>query len=375
MSKFQKALIFSSCLLFLAGCSEGGKEGVAGGPRGEQGPVPVGVFVAKMADEPISLEYPARIISDQDVDIVAKVAGTLKEQYFKAGERVEEGDTLFLIEPDKYEAAYDMAAANLALSKANFEKARLDYNRASRLKKSNSISQQEFDSAAAAYNSTSAAIQSSEAALKNAAVDVNYTKVAAPFSGVVGDPYVDVGEFVAPGANSRLVRLTRLDTVSANFAIPDVDALTITNNKNSKEWSQSGNLATLKVGGREYNGTVTFIDKVLNRQTGSLAAKATFDNKDGSLLPDSFARIKMSGLYQKNGFKIPQVAVLQDLSDSFVYVVREGVAAKQIIKVTAETSEYSIVSDGLKEGDQIIADNLIKVRVGTPVNVVEEVAK
>lgn len=374
MEKFKKAIVFSSCLLVLAGCAQSEKDAKAGGPAGRsQGPVPVGVFTAKMADEPIVLEYPARVVSDQDVDIVAKVSGTIEEQRFKAGDKIEKGDTLFLIEPYKYEAAYEMASANLSLAKANFDKAKLDYNRASKLKRSNSISQQEFDAANAAYNSALASIKSSEAAQKNAAVDMNYTKVIAPFSGVVGDPYVDVGEFVLPGANAKLVRLTKLDMVNAEFAIPDVDALTINSQKNGGGWVQNGSLATLKVGNREYNGTVTFIDRVLDEKTGSIAAKASFKNKDGSLIPDSFARIRMNGLYQKNGFKIPQVALMQDLSDPFVYIIKDGKASKQIVKVVAETGEYSIISSGLKDGDQVIVDNLMKVKAGVPVQIAQEV--
>lgn len=373
MSKFKKALIFSSCLFVLAGCADGGKDAKAKGSMRDQGPVPVGIFTAKMADEPIVLEYPARVVSDQDVDIVAKISGTIEAQNFKAGDKIKKGDELFLIEPDKYEAAYEMAVANLSLANANLEKARLDYNRASRLKRSNSISQQEFDAASAAYNSALASIKSSEAAQKNAAVDMNYTKVIAPFSGVVGDPYVDVGEFVSPGANAKLVRLTKLDIVNAEFAIPDIDALTINNHKNGGQWVQNGSLATLKVGDREYNGTITFIDRVLDEKTGSIAAKASFENKDGSLLPDSFARVRMDGLYQKDGFKIPQVAVMQDLSDSFVYVIEDGSASKKIVKVVSETGEYSIVSSGLNDGDKVIIDNLMKVRVGTPVQIVQEV--
>ncbi|NLY03499.1 MAG: efflux RND transporter periplasmic adaptor subunit [Campylobacter sp.] len=369
----KQALICSSCLLFLAGCSQSGDEMAGSASGGQNTSVPVGVFIAKMADEPIELEYPARIVSNQDVNIVAKVSGTLEEQYFKPGDQVDKGEVLFLIEPDKYQAAYDIAAANVSLSKANFEKARLDYNRAVKLKNTNSISQQEFDNASAVYRTTQAAIQSSEAALKNASVDLNYTKVVAPFSGVLGDPFVDVGTYVAPGANANLVRLTKLDPVYAEFAIPDIDALKIAEKKKANEWEQEGSKITLKMGNREYNGTVTFIDKVLNEKTGSIDAKAEFSNIDGLLLPDSFARVKMGGLYQKDGFKIPQVSVLIDLSDPFVYVVKDGVASKQIVKVAVETGEFSIISEGLKDGDQIIVDNLQKLQAGTPVNVVEEV--
>ncbi|NLK65875.1 MAG: efflux RND transporter periplasmic adaptor subunit [Campylobacteraceae bacterium] len=372
MSKFKHALIFASCLILMTGCELSKKDGQAGGGPmgGPSGPVPVGVFTAKAADEPITLKYPAKVVSNQDVNVIAKVPGILMEQYFKAGDMVKEGDELFLIEPDKYEAAYEIAVANVELAKANYEKARLDYNRATRLKRSNSISAQEFDAATANYRATNAAIASAEANLKNISVDLNYTKVVAPFDGVLGDPYQDVGSYVGP-QNPNLVRITKLDPLYAEFSIADVDALNISQKRANNEWEQKDAVATLKVGNKEYKGTTTFIDKVIDSKTGSVDAKAKFSNQNGDLLPHSFGIIEMSGFYQKNGFKIPQIAIQQDLSNAFVYVVAEGKATKSPIKITFQTSEYAIVSEGLNDGDQIIIDNFMKIGPGVPVTAVE----
>lgn len=369
MSKFKKALVFSACILLLAGCGDK-KDEAQGAQRGPQGPLPVTVFEAFPADEPITLSYPARVTSEQDVIIVAKVTGTLEKQNFKPGDSVKEGDELFLIEPAKYEANYEVAKAGVSVANANFERARLNYNRANKLKKSNSVSQQEFDNALAEYKSAQASVESAKASLATAGVDLNYTKVIAPFDGILGDTFQDLGAYVGP-QNPNLVRLTKLNPISAKFAIADTDALTISSNIISSEWEQKDANATLIINDKEYQGKVTFIDRVVNKNTGSVDAKAIFDNSKGELLPDSFGVIKMSGFYQKNGFKIPQIAVLQDLSNPFVYVIKDGAAAKAAVKISYQTSEYAIVLEGLNPGDKIILDNFMKLSVGTPVEIVE----
>lgn len=371
MNKIRKTVVFLSFVLFLAGCGQNGEKTKQASAQGkQQGPVPVGVFIAKKADEPITMQYPARLTSDQDVDIVAKVPGTLVEQYFKAGDMVKEGDILFLIDPEKYQAAYDVTLANLELAKANFERARLDYNRALALRKTNAISQKEFDTTEATYKTANASIQSSEAMLKNAEIDLGYTKIVAPFSGIIGDFYQDVGAYINM-QNPKLVRLTKLDPLYVEFAIPDVDAININEKTTNKEWVQIGANAKFSIGNYEQNGSITFIDKVINKGTGSVDAKAVFSNKDGKLLPNAFGVIEMSGLYQKDGYKIPQVAIKQDLTTPFVYVIKDGKVAKSAIKIVSQTSEYAIISTGINDGDEIIMDNFIKIGVGVPVKAVE----
>lgn len=367
----KKLLIIISCLLLITGCDSGkkqnqGKEAM----KRTQGPVPVATFTANMTDELITLRYPARIVSDQSVDIIAKVPGTLIKQYFNPGDFVKKGDILFLIEPDKYEAAYEVAKANLALSKANFERARLDYNRAIKLNKTKSISQKDFDTAVANFKSAEASIKSSEALLKNAEVDLNYTKVIAPFDGILGDKYQDEGAYVGP-QNPNLIRLTKLNPIYAKFAIADVDALRINSKTQNNEWVQKETFTKFYVKDMEFDGKTIFIDKVINQKTGSVDAKAIFDNNDSKLLPGSFGTVAMSGLYQKDGFKIPQIAVQQDAINTFVYVIENNATTKKIVDIVFQTSEFAIISKGLTNGDKIIIDNFMKIAPGVPVKEIE----
>lgn len=365
MNKYIKFTLPIAIALLFLGCNEEKK------PQTKQrGALPVGFITAKKEDVPVSFEFPAQISSDQSVLVVAKVPGTLKEQNFKAGDMVKKDDKLFTIDPQKFIAAYDSALANLNIAKAEYDISLREYNRATKLNKTNTISQKEYDAAISAFKISKAKVSASNAALKNAELDLNYTSVTAEFGGVIGDPIKDVGEYISL-SDPTLVRLTKLDPIYAKFAISEVDALSINDKLESKAWAQDGTSATLSVGGRDYNGSVVFIDKVVNKTTGSIDAKAKFDNKNMQILPGSFAKIKIDGLYQKGGFKVPQIAVHQDLTSPFIYTIKDGKVAKNIVKIVYEDSKFAVVSEGLNDGDKIIMDNFRKISVGIPVSEID----
>lgn len=365
----KKFYVFVAILFLTSGCDFfGGKSSMQMSQMKE---LPVSTITAKKADIPISFEFPARLRSKQDIIVVAKVPGSLKSRYFNPGDMVKKGDKLFLIDPQKYEAALAVAKANLAVAKANFKRAELDYNRAENLKKNRAISQKEYDAALSNFYITKAQIESANAGYTNAMIDLGYTSVEAPFDGILGDFFKDIGAYVGL-SDPKLVRLTKLNPIDADFSISETDSLTINQNLNSHQWQQIGAKASLNLGGKDYNGSVIFIDKVIDKATSSVAAKAEFENNDTKLLPGSFARIKMSGFYQKNGFKIPQLAIHQDEVGSFVYAIKDAKVAKAPVKISYETSEFAVISEGLNDGDKIIMDNFLKLRVGLSVVEVQE---
>lgn len=359
-----KIYAFIAILLLLTGCDFFGQKGAMQMPTMKE--LPVSTIIAKKSDVPISFEFPARLRSKQDIIVIAKVPGSLKDEYFKPGDIVKKGDKLFLIDPQKYEAALSVAKANLAVAKANFKRAELDYNRAENLKKNRAISQKEYDAALSNFYITKAQIESAKAGYTNAMIDFGYTSVEAPFDGILGDFFKDIGAYVGL-SDPKLVRLTKLNPIEADFSISETDSLMINQKLNSKQWQQIGANATLIVGNSKYQGKVVFIDKVIDKATSSVAAKAEFDNNDTKLLPGSFARIKMSGFYQKDGFKIPQLAIHQDAMGSFVYIIKDAKVAKANVKISYETSEFAVISSGLNDGDKIIMDNFLKLRVGLSV--------
>lgn len=364
MANFKSALVLSVAVLFLSGCFEN-KENKAA--AGRQMPLShVDIFIAQKTDIPISFDYTATVASSQDVIIYPKVGGTIIKQFFKPGSKVKAGDKLFLIDPEKYQASFDSLDAAVGVANANLKNAETEFKRISTLYKKNAVSQKDYDAAVAAYDIANANLVSAKANLKNAKIDLGYTTITAPFDGVVGDNQVDVGSLVIAN-QTKLVRLTKINPIEAEFYIADVDNLTRKTNLDNGSWQQLNSDAVLSVNGENFNGKVNFIDNVVNTATGSVLAKASFDNSEGKILPGAFGHIKMSGFVQKNAFNIPQVALQQSATNTYVLVVKDGKVSQKNVKIGYQTKNMVAVTEGLEDGDKIIVNNFLKIGVGAPV--------
>ena len=364
MANFKSALVLSVAVLFLSGCFED-KENKAA--AGRQMPLShVDIFTAQKTDIPISFDYTATVVSSQDVIIYPKVGGTIIKQFFRPGSKVKAGDKLFLIDPEKYQASFDSLDASVGVANANLKNAETEFKRISALYKKNAVSQKDYDAAVAAYDIANANLVSAKANLKNAKIDLGYTTITAPFDGVVGDNQVDVGSLVIAN-QTKLVRLTKINPIEAEFYIADVDNLTRKTNLDNGSWQQLNSDAVLSVNGENFNGKVNFIDNVVNTATGSVLAKASFDNSEGKILPGAFGHIKMSGFIQKNAFNIPQVALQQSATNSYVLVVKDGKVSQKNVKTGYQTKNMVAITEGLEDGDKIIVNNFLKIGVGAPV--------
>ena len=364
MANFKSALVLSVAVLFLSGCFEN-KENKAA--AGRQMPLShVDIFTAQKTDIPISFDYTATVTSSQDVIIYPKVGGTIIKQFFKPGSKVKAGDKLFLIDPEKYQASFDSLDASVGVANANLKNAETEFKRISALYKKNAVSQKDYDAAVAAYDIANANLVSAKATLKNAKIDLGYTTITAPFDGVVGDNKVDVGSLVV-ASQTQLVRLTKINPIEADFYIADVDNLSRKTNLDSGAWQQLNSEAVLNLNNENFTGKVIFIDNVVNTATGSVLAKASFDNSEGKILPGAFGHIKMSGFVQKNAFNIPQVALQQSATNTYVLVVKDGKVGQKNVKTSYQTKDMVVVTEGLEEGDKIIVNNFLKIGVGAPV--------
>ena len=364
MLRFKSFLVLSAAVFFFSGCFESGDKKAATGRQ--MPPSHVDIFVAKKADVPISFDYTATVTSNQDVIIYPKVSGTIIKQFFKPGDKVKAGDKLFLIDPEKYQASFDSLDAAVGVANANLKNAETEFKRISALYKKNAVSQKDYDAAVAAYDIANANLVSAKANLKSAKIDLGYTSIVAPFDGVVGDNLVDVGSLVV-ASQTQLVRLTKINPIEADFYIADVDNLNRKANLDSGAWQQLNSEAVLNLNNENFTGKVTFIDNVVNTATGSVLAKASFDNSEGKILPGAFGHIKMSGFVQKNAFNIPQVALQQSATNTYVLVVKDGKVGQKNVKTSYQTKDMVVVTEGLEEGDKIIVNNFLKIGVGAPV--------
>ncbi|EPO0431861.1 efflux RND transporter periplasmic adaptor subunit [Campylobacter jejuni] len=361
MKLFQKNTILAlGVVLLLSACS---KEEA---PKIQMPPQPVTTMSAKAENLPLNFTYPAKLVSDYDVIIKPQVSGVIVEKLFKAGDLIKKGQTLFIIEQDKFKASVNSAYGKALMARANFDNASKDYNRSKTLYNKGAISQKEYDSALANFNNTKANLTSARADLENARIDLAYTEIKAPFDGIVGDALINIGDYVS-SSSTELVRITNLNPIYADFYISDTDKLNIVRNTQDGKWDLSNIYANLNLNGETVQGKLYFIDSVIDANSGTVKAKAIFDNNNSTLLPGAFATITSEGFIQKNGFKVPQIAVKQNQNDVYVLLVKNGKVEKSSVHISYQNNEYAIIDKGLQNGDKIILDNFKKIQVGSEV--------
>ncbi|HED6006489.1 TPA: efflux RND transporter periplasmic adaptor subunit [Campylobacter coli] len=361
MNLFQKnTLLLLSALFLFSACN---KEEA---PQKQTLPQSVSTMSAKAENLPLNFTYPAKLVSDYDVIIKPQVSGVIVEKLFKAGDLIKKGQTLFIIEQDKFKASVNSAYGKALMARANFDNASKDYNRSKTLYNKGAISQKEYDSALANFNNAKANLTSARADLENARIDLAYTEIKAPFDGIVGDALINIGDYVS-SSSTELVRITNLNPIYADFYISDTDKLNIVRNTQDGKWDLSNIYANLNLNGETVQGKLYFIDSVIDANSGTVKAKAIFDNNNSTLLPGAFATITSEGFIQKNGFKVPQIAVKQNQNDVYVLLVKNGKVEKSSVHISYQNNEYAIIDKGLQNGDKIILDNFKKIQVGSEV--------
>ncbi|MDX4057229.1 efflux RND transporter periplasmic adaptor subunit [Aliarcobacter skirrowii] len=317
--------------------------------------LPVQVFKVEKKDFKTTKNYPTILKSIEQVDVTARVAGILKEKHFNEGDFVKKGSLLYKIEPDTY-------LANLNMKKANFTKAKKDFERAKSLIESKAISPQQFDEFTFQF-------ESSKAALDEAQIQYNYTNVTSPIDGIAGIKRQDIGDLVGTSAtNSVLVTVTNTNPIHAEFSLPRADM-----NNFLKQIKDNKAKTTLILNNKEYQGEIDFVSPTIDSNTDTLLLRAKIDNKNGDLLVGDFAQIKISNLDLGDVFVVPENAVLKTSQASIVMVVDNNnivnpkpVVAGDLIK------DGVIIKGGLSGGEKIVISNIAKVRPNTKVQIVNK---
>ncbi len=342
-------------------------------------PLKVSTYEVKLQDIPISLEYPAKIKSIQQVNVVARVAGILDKKNFIEGSFVNKGDILYQIDSLKYETLVQEAQADVELKTATLKQATREWERIKTLFEQDSTSKKERDSALATYEIAQASLKASQANLKKAQIDFDYTKVKAPISGLTTLNTQDIGSYVGSSNESmNLTTITQMNPIYVEFSLPEIELLKkrfIMNNGNWNNISQSKLPATLIFSdGLEYEekGTLDFIDSFVDSETSTIKARATFKNSKNDLIPGLFAHIKIEGLVYKNSISIPQIALLQDATGTFVYVVKNNQAIKTPVKIGNVVKDTYIIESGLNSGDLVITNNLTKLKPGSSIELMSK---
>lgn len=360
--------LISILISFLSsGCSSEGKKGQN---MAELPPLKVSTYEIKSNDIPVSMEYPAKIKSMQQVNVVARVNGILEKKNFTEGSYVKEGEILYQIDSTRYEASMQEALADVEIKTATLKQATREWERVKTLFEQDSTSQKERDSALSAFEMAQASLKASQANLKKTQIDLGYTKVKAPISGLTSLNTQDIGSYVGSSAESmNLITITQINPIYVEFSIPDIELFKkrfILNNVAHTKLPVTINFTD----GFEYEqkGTLDFIDSFVDNETSTVKARATFTNLKNDLIPGLFVRVKIDGLVYKNAINIPQSSLLQDATGTFVYVAKENQAIKVPVKIGNIVKDTYIIDSGLNVGDIVITNNLTKLKSGSSID-------
>ncbi|HET7773874.1 MAG TPA: efflux RND transporter periplasmic adaptor subunit [Burkholderiaceae bacterium] len=317
-------------------------------------------------------EFTARLEATESVEVRSRVAGTLQQVHFREGQRVSKGDVLYTIDPRPFAAEVARAEAQLATARNQFELSRSELARAEKLVSLNAISAQEIDQLKASVRSNEAGIAAANAALATARLNLEYSRITAPIAGRISRTSVTTGNLVGV-SEPVLTTIVSQDKVYAWFDASEATYLKYARANREAARSSSREpaipvfLGLANEQGYPHKGVLDFVDNRLNPATGSIRARAVFDNKDGLFTPGLFARIKLTGTGSYPATLVPESAISTDQTRKVVMVVgANNIVAPREVKPGVLIDGMRVVT-GVKAGENIIVDGLQRAFPGAPV--------
>jgi membrane fusion protein, multidrug efflux system len=326
--------------------------------------IPVGVKRMAFEKVPLSLEAVGRAEGSREVEIRARVTGILEKRLYEEGMSVPAGATLFQIDPAPYQLEVQQARAVLQQERARRELADAESARIEPLVKERAVSQREADSALSTVRTAAAAIAVAEAKLKEAELNLSYTRVTAPIGGVTGRALRSEGSLVTSNTDaSLLTTMTRVDPIWVRFALAEADFDRIRGTQRQATVQLVANDGTIAAD----RGRVNFTASTIDAKTGAVELRAEFPNADLRWLPGQFVKVRiLAG--EQTAMRVPQAAISQgEQSRQVMVVAADGKAAARSVQTGSWIGGDMVITGGLKEGEQVIVDNLVKVRPGTAV--------
>jgi multidrug efflux system membrane fusion protein len=343
----------------------GGRRGAGG--FGGRNAITVGTASASIGNIPIQIDALGTVTPPITATVASRIAGNLMAVYFTEGQMVKKGQKLALIDPRPYQVALEQAQGTLARDQAALADAQLDLQRYQTLAKQNSIAQQTVDTQAALVKQDAGVVQTDKAAVDSAKLNLTYTLITAPAAGRVGLRQVDIGNYIPVGSTTGLVVLTQVDPIDVVFTIPEDNVPQITKRQRMG--------ASLPVTVFDRGGGVTLaqgklstLDNQIDTSTGTVKAKARFDNGSGALFPNQFVNTRMLVDVLCNAVIVPTTAVRHGSQGDFVYTLQPDRTVKMVIvKTGAGTAENVSILSGLKGSETVITEGGDRLRDGAKV--------
>lgn len=321
-------------------------------------------------------ELPGRTTAYKVAEIRPQVSGIIIERLFKEGSAVEEGQQLYQIDPAPYQAAYDSAKADVQKAEANVKSIKARNRRYEELVKIDAVSKQEYEDIQASLAQANADIAIAKAAMAQTKINLNYTKVYAPISGIIGKSTVTKGALVTAGQSGALATITSLDPIYVDMTQSSTELMRL--RSSAKDYENIP--VTLFIGERKtpypHEGALQFHEVTVEQTTGSVQLRALFPNPDKVLLPGLFVRARLS-FERPQALLVPQHAATRQPDGSLtVWKLDDGGAVQPAPITTSSAVDGNwVVSDGLKAGDVVITEGLIGLKPGAKVTPVFEESK
>ncbi|HMN46080.1 MAG TPA: efflux RND transporter periplasmic adaptor subunit [Povalibacter sp.] len=337
-------------------------------------PPEVAVQTVDSAAVPLDLTYTARTVGSREVEVRARVGGILLKRRYEEGSRVREGQTLFQIDPEPIRARVASARAEVSVAKARLDEAHRQRDRVLPLFEKNAVSQSRRDEAVSAFEVAQANLTAAEASLKTAELDLEYSDVRAPISGLTSREVLSEGSLVSTDQNSSLLtRIVQIDPLYVEFSVPEAEAVLLRNSLAPANKQPAPVVKLLLDDGSEYPDAakLTFVDNAVDVQTGTVRVRAVLGNKSAQLIPGQFVRARVEGVTLANVVSIPRKAVMSSAQGSFVWIVgADDKVEMRPVQVGRGMRNDVVITSGLAAGDRYVVDGVLKVQPGIQVSAV-----
>lgn len=358
-----------SLLAILAGCARNEAAPAAAAPPAPQ------VSVAQVVSRPVTEfdEFTGRFVAVERVEVRPRVNGYIASVGLTPGREVKKGDVLFTIDPRQYQAEVKRAKAELARARTQLALSRSERERAVKLLDQHAISQEEFDSRVAGNEQADANVEVASAALDTAELNLSYTRIESPISGLVSREEVTTGNLVSAG-QTLLTTVVSVDKIYVEFEGDEQVYLKYA------ALNRSGDLANARdshlpiwIGladeqGTPHEGKMVFVDNALDAQTGTIRARALLDNKERRFTPGLFARVKLVGSGKYDALLINDSAIGTDQNVRYVFAVgADNKVEYRAVKLGPVVDGMRVVREGLKVGESIVVNGLQRVRPGVTI--------
>lgn len=359
---------FVSAMLFV-GCKEETKAPPAMVPD-------VNVIAVGKQTIPVFTDYVGQTYGISDVNIRTRLSGYIVSMHFKEGQTVQKGQLLYVVDDRNIQARIDAADAQLAEAKTYMVRAKADLDRVEPLANMNALSKRDLDAAVASYNASKAQVSAAEAALRNTKIDLSFTRITAPISGIIGISKYLVGDFVNQGGMGEpLNTISAIGEMRVRFPVSEADYLRFAK-KAREKGKQPGNLAAVPVklllgDNSEYSetGRIDLANRQIDPETGSLTLQAVFKNEDRLLRPGQYVKVRFQTEEYKDALLVPQGAVNQLQSIYQVFIVNDSSKLEpRVVVPGARVGSNWIIQQGLKEGEKVAIVGNVSLNPRNPIN-------